>query len=145
MYINSILTNIRQQLALVDGKIGDGYTWAEAGSLAISGITIVFLMLVLLVVVIFIFGKIMDNLNGTPKPKKEKTISPQKAATIAKNAKISVEESNEDVVAVIAAAVGYLYSDSGVKPVIRSIKRSNDKAGRSAWATAGVTQNTRAF
>ncbi len=135
----SILSAIQQNAAVVDTKIGEGYTWEAAWNVAICGATIVFLMLVLLVVVIMMFGKVMDIANGKSKAETKNN----KAITIIENN--SNDDIEDEVVAAIAAAVGYLYSGSNIKPVIRAIKRSNNKNERTAWAKAGVAQNTRAF
>ena len=48
----------------------------------------------------------------------------------------------DEVVAVISAAVATMYGSSG-KAKIKSIKKSN--SGRSAWANAGILDNTRPF
>ena len=136
----SMLSAIRQYTAVVDTKIGEGYTWSEAWNVALCGVVIVFLMLVLLVVVIMLFGKVMHIAkNTTDSPKIE--VNP---APVVNNANID-DNTDEDVIAVIAAAVGYLYSGTDVKPVIRAIKRSDSKSLRTAWANAGIAQNTRAF
>ena len=49
---------------------------------------------------------------------------------------------NDEVVAVISAAVAAMYGSSG-KARIKSIKKSD--TGRSAWANAGLLDNTRPF
>lgn len=148
--MESLLSKIGFNMAIADGSIGKGYDWGQASNVALCGVAIVFLMLILLVVAIIIFGKIMDSANGTSKPKAPK---PQKKvaqkpvavpAPVAATSNIP-SETEDDVIAAIAAAVGYLYSGSDVKPVIRAIRPSNNKAQRSAWANAGVIQNTRAF
>ena len=136
----SILSAIQQNAAVVDTKIGEGYTWSDAWNVAMCGIVIVFLMLVLLVVVIMLFGKVMRIAKNTTETAKIEV----KPAQVVRNADIT-DNTDEDVVAAIAAAVGYLYSGTGIKPVIRAIKCSDKKLGRSAWANAGIAQNTRAF
>ena len=50
---------------------------------------------------------------------------------------------SDEVVAVISAAVAAMY-DSPSKARIKSIKKSSN-GGRSAWANAGVLDNTRPF
>ena len=143
----SLLSEIGYNTAVVDGAIGKGFKWSAASNVALCGISIVFLMLVLLVICIAVFGKIMDKANGTTKPKAAKPPKPEKKVKPApkvNNTNFS-SESDDDVVAAIAAAVAYLYSGSDVTPVIRSIKRSDSKTQRSAWANAGIIQNTRAF
>lgn len=132
--------------AVVTGTIGDGYSWSEAGMLALSGIVIVFLMLELLVIITKLFGKIMDSVNGNNKggksPKKEDKAPVNKATSLPVSNTAQSELSGE-IVAAIAAAVDCYYSDSSVKPVIRSIKPAT--SGRSAWSTAGILDNTRPF
>ena len=138
--MHSILSAICQNAGVVTTKIGEGYTWNDAFNVAICGAVIVFLMLVLLVVVIMLFGKVMSiakNTSDTPKIE-------VKPAQVANNVAVA-DNTDEDVVAVIAAAVGYLYSGTDVKPVIRAIKRTDSKSSRTAWANAGIAQNTRAF
>ena len=49
---------------------------------------------------------------------------------------------NEEVIAVISAAVATMYG-SPEKARIKSIKKSS--GGRSAWANAGLLDNTRPF
>ncbi len=142
----SMLSKIGFNASITDKTIGGGFTWGDASSVAICGVTVVFLMLILLVVFIAVFGKIMDNINGvskpqSPKPPKNKA---EKPAQQINNANIP-SDTDESVIAAIAAAVGYMYSGSNVKPVIRAIKPSTNKSQRSAWANAGVVQNTRAF
>ena len=52
------------------------------------------------------------------------------------------DEIPEEVIAVISAAVATMYGGSE-KVKIKSVKRS--RAKRSAWANAGVIENTRPF
>lgn len=142
MDLNILLTSLP---AVVTGTIGDGYTWAEAGILALSGVVIVFLMLELLVIITKFFGKIMDSLNGSGKgtkpdnkQKPEKTVNKPVASSSVNSAECSGE-----IVAVIAAAVDSFYADKKVKPVIRSVKPVT--YGRSAWSVAGIMDNTESF
>ena len=51
---------------------------------------------------------------------------------------------DDDVIAAISAAVMMMYECSGKTPIIRSI-RPAVKSSRSAWANAGVMNNTRSF
>ena len=103
----------------------------------IAGVTIVFAMLIILVIIIAMFGKIMSAIKG-----KEKTVAENKVST---PTPIYAPQSDEDeIIAVIAAAVDAMYSTSGKKAVIRSIKPSVS-GGRSAWAQAGLVDNVRAF
>lgn len=130
------------------------------GVVAITGISIVFLVLVFLVLVISIFGAIGRKTGK----KKDKSMKPQpkaaaKPATQVKNAApvaaapvpgkmvktpviMEIEDGiTGDVVAAIAAAVATVSEGRNVS--IRSIRR--DKSARPAWASAGVMENTRPF
>lgn len=131
--------------AVADGKIGDGYTWNEGIIVTICGLVIVFAMLVLLVVIIMAFGGIMDKINGVEKVKPTKTEKKAEHAPVAPAPVVTVEEDNDEIIAVIAAAVDAIYAETGVKPVIRRIKPAAAKGTRSVWAAAGVFENTRAF
>ncbi len=129
--------------AIKSGTIGNGYDWNQASVVTASGIVIVFAMLVLLVVVITIFGGIMDRIKGVKKEKPVKKADPVAITPVAPV--VTVEEDNDEIIAVIAAAVDAIYSDTGVKPVIRRIRPAASKGTRSPWASAGVFENTRAF
>ena len=142
MFNNPILNFIP---AVETGVIGKGYDWGQAAIVTVCGVTIVFSMLVLLVIVISIFGGIMDRINGVKKVKPVKKESPAPAPVSANVPVVTVEEDNDEIIAVIAAAVDAIYADTGVKPVIRRIKPAATNGSRSAWASAGVYQNTRAF
>lgn len=111
-------------------------------SVTFTGIVVVFGMLVLLVLVLYIFGLLFDK-----KPKKEKVREP-KAPVVKKEAKPApaapVVQNNDEIVAVIAAAVAAMYEGSDVKPVIRRIKKSGNNV-RPAWTAAGIFENTRSF
>ena len=58
------------------------------------------------------------------------------------------EKTDDDLIAVIAAAV-YAFGESvGQKLVIKSVQHASShhaKTGRSAWASAGIYDNTRPF
>lgn len=111
-------------------------------SVTFTGIVVVFGMLVLLVLVLYIFGLLFDK-----KPKKEKVREP-KAPVVKKETKPTpaapVVQNNDEIVAVIAAAVAAMYEGSDVKPVIRRIKKSGNNV-RPAWTAAGIFENTRSF
>ena len=109
-----------------------------------SGLIIVFAMLVLLVIILTVFGFIMSRLSGGQKkvkqPKIEKKVEPVSVPVVTATAATE----DDDVIAAISAAVMMMYEGTGKTPVIRSI-RPAQKGVRSAWATAGVMNNTRPF
>lgn len=124
---------------------GSEMNWLTAGGLLTScGMIIVFLVLIILIFAIYLFGKIMTG-NKAKKPK----AAPQKPAPVlAKKAAPSAapvsNDLDDEIIAVIAAAVDAMYAGSGKRAVIRNI-RPAVSGGRSAWANAGLIQNVKSF
>lgn len=116
-------------------------------NVTLSGLAIVFGTLIGLVFIIWGFGKIMDTVTGASKKKAEKSAvkvaAPAPAAPAAVAAP-TVGAEDEEVIAVISAAVAMLYEGTGKTPVIRSVRPATG-GGRPVWAVAGVVQNTKAF
>lgn len=103
-----------------------------------SGIVIVFLVLLLLIIIFALFG-LFSKIKSKPKDKKPAEVKPitkvQPAATVQNN--------DDELIAVISAAALEYLSDDGKTYAVRSIKRS--KGERSPWATAGILQNNSSF
>lgn len=120
--------------------------WNLAVNVTVTGFVLVFGMLLLLVIILMIFGFVSVALSKA----KEKKAAKAKAATFADMLANSVEEpaketleNDDEIVAIISAAVYALYSGKKVKPVIKSIKNASSR--RSVWAKAGIADNTRVF
>ena len=94
----------------------------------ITGIVLVFLILVLLMAIITLEGKIFDAMNG----KKAAAPAPAKAAAPQVEAGIP-----GDVVAAIMAAI---YSMGNGKYVLKAVRR-----GKNGWGKAGVNDTTAPF
>lgn len=120
-------------------------------NVTVTGIVLVFSMLVLLVLVLILFGKISVALQKAGEKKKAKereavlnALSSEEVQDTPVAAVVASDDGlSEELVAVISAAVASLYASSPKKPVIKAIKKSDVK--RSAWANAGIADNTRAF
>lgn len=111
-----------------------------------TGVVIVFGMLIILVCVLSVFG-IVSKIN-TKRQAKKSTAQITRSVELKENSVekpvlVSNHTTNSEIIAVISAAVASMYSKSTKKPVIKSIKRS--ASVRSAWANAGIIDNTRAF
>ena len=115
-------------------------TFEIGANVTLSGIVIVFLALILLVLVISAFSLFFKE------KKVAKCETPKQVAKPAKKpvAVANTTEDEDEIIAVIAAAVDAIYSGSGKKAVIRSIRPAT-VGGRPAWATAGLMENTKAF
>lgn len=125
----------------------------------IAGLGIVFACLVLLVLVIWLFGKIFDSI-GQSKKAKEVAIAAKNApkTTQAAPAKpapapaavtapaVPVEEEDE-VIAVISAVIAAMSAADGKEYKVRSVKpaAANGLGGRTAWAMDGRRQNVMPF
>lgn len=122
-----------------------------AGIVIVTGLVVVFTVLVVLIFLIWAFGKIVTSITNRPKKEKSqpqvqdkaevKAVSPSvKQATVSPKAEDGL---SDEIVAVIAAAVASLSESTGVSYGIKSIRRAN--SGRPSWATVGVLENTRPF
>lgn len=134
--------------------LADTMTLAEksisSAKVILTGFVVVFVVLFLLIFIINIYGAIIQKATQGGKKKKEKISEPEKKApVVTKAANVpaapapSVQDGiSDEVVAVISAAVASV-SDSSSKTRIKSIKKSD--GSRSAWANAGILDNTRPF
>ena len=124
--------------------------WDLAVNVTVTGILLVFIMLLLLVFILYVFGFVSVTISKS----KDKKAQKSRAAAFAEMTANSVvnenteivpqqDDSEDEIVAVISAAIASLYQNSNVKPVIKSIKKSSSR--RSSWAKAGISENTRAF
>lgn len=118
-------------------------------TILLTGLVVVFLVLIVLTGIIKLYGNIVYN--ATNKAKKPKASAkpqtpaeaPAPAAAPAAPAVETVEDGIPgEIVAAIAAAV--YCAEGGSVSAIKSIRRSRP-ASRSAWGMAGVMENTRPF
>ncbi len=113
-----------------------------AVDVTLAGIVIVFSMLILLVAIISIFGKMMSGVGNKPKAvKQEKPAAPKVVKKTVAQANSTVNEDDE-LIAVISAAIYSMYEGTGVKPVIKAIRPSSNV---NPWKYAGVQQNMKSF
>ena len=136
----------------VMNAVGD-MTLSEKGissaKVILTGFVVVFAVLVLLICIIKIYSAIVSRAQRSDVRVKKKK-SPEKPLPAAAAPAVAEEITPdgdpdhvpEEVVAVIAAAVAVMYGGRE-KVRIKSVKRSGAK--RSAWANAGVLENTRPF
>lgn len=113
-----------------------------AVDVTLAGIVIVFGMLILLVTIISIFGKMMSGVGNKPKAEKqEKPVAPKVVKNPVAQVNSTVNEDDE-LIAVISAAIYSMYEGTGVKPVIKAIRPSSNV---NPWKYAGVQQNMKSF
>ena len=125
-------------------------------SVVITGISVVFIGLIILILLVTLYGKIFEGINKSAEAKakaKAEAEAKAKAAEAKAEAKAApaapapapvVEDGvGEEVVAAIMGALSAMYAGSGKKPVLKGVKAV--KPRRSAWSAAGVMENTRPF
>ena len=143
MFLNGIsaLQPIAAELSLAEKGI-------SAAKVILTGFVVVFSVLLLLIGVIKLYSLIVGKAQTIGSKRKVKTAEPAVKLPAVQREPEPEEEQlpaeegiPEEVVAVIAAAVAVMYGSKG-KAKIKSIKRAG---GRSAWANAGVLDNTRPF
>lgn len=121
--------------------------------ITMSGILIVFSMLVFFVFLFTAFGKVVSGLEERKKKKaaaKEakasqpaaKPVEVKKAAAPAP-APVAEEGIPGAVIAAIAAAVAVMGEADGTTYTVRSVRR--ERSARPVWAAAGIIENTRPF
>lgn len=116
----------------------------------LTGILVVFAILLLLIGVIKLYGTIVYNAQNKKNNKAKKAEEPSVKAelaveTAAAEQSEALQEDSSDVpgeiIAVIAAAVEAVFGQGAVK--IKSVKKTSKR--RSAWKSAGMAENTRSF
>ena len=142
MFLNgiSVIQPIAAELTLAEKGI-------SAAKVILTGFVVVFSVLLLLIGVIKLYSLIVGKAQSIGSKRTVKSDAP--AVKLPAVQRETEPEENtpaeegipEEVVAVIAAAVATMYGGKG-RAKIKSIKRAG---GRSAWANAGVMDNTRPF
>lgn len=125
-------------------QIADPDYWGSVGIITITGLLVVFFILALLILFFMLLGAIFKSIDNSKKKKAEAKAaedSKEPVKTIIEDA--SVEASDDELIAVISAAVA-AYTD-GKGFTIKSVRKHERKRVRSAWSTAGITENTRPF
>ena len=132
------------------GNTGEGMTvgesMANAGQTILIGLVVVFAVLILLTLIFYLFGRIMDRKGGNVPVKAEPAVKtvPVPPAAPAKMAPAPVASADDDeVIAVIAAAVAAMGASEGKRYAVRKVTRVRGE--RPAWAMAGLTESTRPF
>lgn len=134
--MNMTLDFIREYGMQLSGEV--------TAAIVITGLSVVFLGLLLLIGFVSVFGFIFTR---KKKPKKVENLQ-----KIEQSVKQSVNETvapviengiSDEEIAVIAAAIAAISEKSGKPLAIKSVTRSRNQ--RPVWASAGLNDNTRPF
>ncbi len=123
-------------------------------AVVITGLAVVFIALIILICLVWLYGKIFEAVNNKAKRRAEEEKAAAEKAKPApavvkapKPAAPSVTDGvEEETVAVIMAAVAAYGAQTGRKLAVKSIKPSGGtSARRNAWSAAGLAEATRPF
>lgn len=118
-------------------------------SVVITGISVVFIGLVILIFVVWLYGMIFQALNKRAEAKKAANKPAEEPFVIKPAPPVpapDVEDGiEEEIVAVISAAIAAYGAQTGKKLAVRSIKSAGTPSGRNAWSAAGLSEATRPF
>lgn len=114
-----------------------------AGAVIFTGLVVVFTALIGLSLVVWLIGKLFAAIANKPKTPTAQPVPPTARPAALQNIAPVVEDGiGDEIIAVIAAAVAAM-GDSAGGFALRSVTRVRES--RSAWAQAGVLQNTQPF
>lgn len=121
-------------------------------TVVITGLVVVFAVLVLLIFIIKIYSMaVSKGLQAAEKRKKAKLAAVEEAKPSEVQAEpeataephTAVSASDDELIAVIAAAVDAVYGEGTV--AVKSIKKAKTPSSRPTWSMAGIYENTRPF
>lgn len=140
-----------QGLGSAKDQLGDPDYWGSVGILTITGILVVFLILAILIFFFWLMGTVFKAIDKSKAAKKAAALETEKVpapAPVVEAAEAVQEEGpddEEEIVAVISAAIAAYAEADGTAYTIKSIRRHKDNRSRSAWSMAGISGNMREF
>lgn len=119
----------------------------------ISGLVVVFLVLVVLVGFVQIFGSFFDkkktestSVSAKSEMKKPEPVKAVAVTPVPTPAIQEPQSDNDEVIAVISAVIAQMSAEDGKQYKIKSVKARNTSLnGRPVWAVEGLRQNTNPF
>lgn len=140
-----------QGLGSAKEQLSDPDYWGSVGILTITGILVVFLILAILIFFFWLMGTIFKAIDKSRAAKKAAALEAEKAAAPAPAPVVetAVEEeepdNNDEIVAVISAAIAAYAEAEGTAYTITGISKRKTARTRSAWSMAGISDNMRQF
>ena len=130
-------------------QLADKDYWGSVGILALTGILVVFLILAILIFFFWLMGTIFKAVDKAKAEKKAsadaaKVDAPKLAVEAAPAVDTAVSD-DEELIAVITAAIAAY--EGGGSFTVKSVRRrgDNDTQARSAWSMAGLNGSMRQF
>lgn len=131
-------------------QLTDPDYWGSVGIITLTGILVVFFILAILIFMFWLMGTIFKNIDKSKKAKAEAAkaaavkAAPAPAPAPVEQAAPETVDDDDEIMAVISAAIAAYAEDEGTAYTIRDVKR-RDNRSRSAWSLAGIGENTRPF
>lgn len=123
-------------------------------AVVITGLAVVFIGLILLIALVWLYGKIFQAINDKAAKKAAAAAAAKSEAKAEKApapapAPVIEDGIEEEVAAVIAAAIAAYGAQTGKKLAVRSIRSADGGSGsrrvRNAWGAAALSEATRPF
>lgn len=123
-------------------------------AVVITGLAVVFIGLILLIALVWLYGKIFQAINDKAAKKAAAAAAAKSEAKAEKApapapAPVLEDGIEEEVAAVIAAAVAAYGAQTGKRLAVRSIRSADGGSGsrrvRNAWGAAALSEATRPF
>lgn len=149
MSLSAEATDVAAVAETVKDEILVEGNWELIGSTVVTGVVIVFLILAILIFFLWAMGKIFQAVGNAKKKKTEENalviaVAPAVADTQADEAEIYEESDDDEIIAVISAAIAAYGEAEGKQYRICGIKK-REKSQRSGWSAAGIAENMRSF
>ena len=134
---------------VISDRVNVDGNWGLIGSTVITGIVIVFLILAILIFFLWAMGKIFQTIENSKKKKAEENalviaVAPAVSEAQTDEAEIYEENDDDEIIAVISAAIAAYGEAEGKQYRICGIKK-REKSQRSGWSAAGIAENMRSF
>lgn len=123
-------------------------------AVVITGLAVVFIGLILLIALVWLYGKIFQAINDKAAKKAAAAAAAKSEAKAEKApapapAPVLEDGIEEEVAAVIAAAIAAYGAQTGKRLAVRSIRSADGGSGsrrvRNAWGAAALSEATRPF
>lgn len=149
MSLSAEATDVAAVAETVKDKVNVEGNWELIGSTVVTGIAIVFLILAILIFFLWAMGKIFQAVGNAKKKKTEENalviaVAPAVSESQTDEAEIYEESDDDEIIAVISAAIAAYGEAEGKQYRICGIKK-REKSQRSGWSAAGIAENTRSF
>lgn len=132
-------------IMLLNKAVYPNEDWGLVFATVITGLVVVFIILLLLIGIIELMGRAFSGGKGKSKSSGEKPEPLAAPRNIrSKQEPIQASNSGDEIIAVISAAIAAIGESEGKSYSVTSIKKK-EKPLRSGWANAGIKESMRPF